>query len=300
MKFLHHKLQGVPFNLARHRRGKITPIVVVIHDTASSLGHGDAARYLEDNNAKTSVHFIIERNGAIEQQVPTNVGANHAGRSHYHGLDGANDFSIGIELVNAGRMTKGSSSKTARAWFKTEFDIDDYGIQFIKTPEHGEGWWMDYTEEQMEALMKLLRALFDYVPSLKDIVTHWYISPGRKVDTNPLFPLDSIKARILGRDDPIADEADALAEWSPHGDNLVQIDVPGDCLNMRRWPSFNPNVITQIPASVVVPVIRSGTFDGRCWFKIQYAGQEGWIVANYTAAVCKSSAGFLPDFEVSF
>ena len=292
MKFQRHKLQGVPFNLARYHRGKITPIIVVIHDTASSLGTGNAARYLRDNAAKTSVHFVIERNGAVEQQVPTNVGANHAGRSHYHGLDGANDFSIGIELVNPGRMTKGNTSKTARAWFKTEFDVAEFGIQFIKTPEHGEGWWMDYTEEQMEALMTLLRALFGYVPSLKDIVTHWYISPGRKVDTNPLFPLESIKARILGRDDPVADEADDLSELSPEDDDLVQIAVPGDALNMRRWPSFNPNVITQIPDDVVVPVIRQGIFDGRCWFKVQYAGQEGWIVANYTSAVTTTSAGF--------
>ncbi|MDX8354336.1 N-acetylmuramoyl-L-alanine amidase [Cognatiyoonia sp. IB215182] len=292
MKFLCHKLQGVPFNLARHRRGKITPIIVVIHDTGSSLGHGNAARYLEDNSAKTSVHFIIERNGGVEQQVPTNVGANHAGRSHYHGLDGANDFSIGIELVNAGRMTKGARPNTARAWFKTEFDIAEYGIQFIKTPEHGAAWWMDYTTEQLDALMHLLEALFDYVPTLKDIVTHWYISPGRKVDTNPLFPLESIKARILGRDDPVADEADDLSELSPEDDDLVQIAVPGDHLNMRRWPSFNPNVITQIPDEVVVPVIRQGIFDGRCWFKVQYAGQEGWVVANYTSAVTTTSAGF--------
>jgi hypothetical protein len=28
---------------------------------------------------------------------------------------------------------------------------------------------------------------------IKEIVTHWLISPGRKVDTNPLFPLEQLR-----------------------------------------------------------------------------------------------------------
>ena len=285
MKLLRHKIDGIPFNAAAHQRGLMKPTVVVIHDTASSLGKGNAARYLRDNTAKVSVHFIIERDGSAEQQVRTNRGANHAGRSSYHGRSGCNEFSIGIELVNPGRMTKGSKPNTARAWFKTEFSLADYGIQFMETPEHGSGWWMDYTEAQLDTLLQLLEALFDGISTLKDIVTHWYISPGRKVDTNPLFPLESIKARILGRDDNIAEEADDQASPISDGTEMVQIDVRSNMLNMRRWPSFNPNIIAQIPDGTVVPVSREGHFDGRQWLKVNYGGQEGWIVARYTAPI---------------
>ena len=54
---------------------------------------------------------------------------------------------------------------------------------------------------------------------------------------------------------------------------------------MRRWPSFNPNVIAKIPDGTPVPVLRRGTFAGRDWLQVFYAGHEGWIVASYADPV---------------
>lgn len=119
--------------------------------------------------------------------------------------------------------------------------------------------------------------------TLTDITTHWFISPGRKVDTNPLFPLEHVKAVVLGRSDPEDERVNALAE-TPSRAEMAQIDAPGDTLNMRRWPSFNPNIDGTIPHHAVVPVLRAGTFGGRKWLCVQYGGQEGWIVAGYTNA----------------
>ena len=58
------------YDPARWIGGTITPEIVVLHDTASSLEEGNAAEYLRDNEAKVSVHFVIERSGAWVQQVP--------------------------------------------------------------------------------------------------------------------------------------------------------------------------------------------------------------------------------------
>ncbi|MBY6091057.1 N-acetylmuramoyl-L-alanine amidase [Maritimibacter alkaliphilus] len=285
MHFKDHILQGAPYQQALWMGGEITPTIVVLHDTASPLQPGNAAAYLADNQAKVSVHFVVERDGTITQQVPVNRRANHAGQSSFNGRSGCNGFSIGIEIVNPGRMTRAGAGK-AKGWWGETFSIEDMGVEEITTAEHGHGLWMGYPQAQLAAVFGLLGALFAEVTTLSDITTHWYVSPGRKVDTNPLFPLEAMRAKILGRDDP----ADLMAEGSSIPENdptaYVEIDAGGDTLNMRRWPSFNPNVLVAIPDGTAVPVLRRGVFDNRAWLKVRYAGQEGWVVARYTAAVC--------------
>ncbi len=281
MKILNHKLEGVEFFPARWTGGKITPEIVILHDTAGRLDKGNSARYLANNEAKTSVHFVVERDGSITQLVPTNRQASHAGKSSYHGREWCNSFSLGIEIVNAGKMTRipGESGLWARAWWKETFqDGDDVELVEMTTPEHGPGVWMDYTPEQITTVTLLLEALFRDIKTLKDITTHWYVSPGRKVDTNPLFPLEQIRAKVLGRDDP----ADIAAEQGSLTAHDLRRVVAASGLNMRRWPSFNPNVILSIPDGTVVPVLRAGKFGGREWLCVLYAGQEGWIIKSYT------------------
>lgn len=210
MKLKNHRLEGADYTPAKWMGAKITPEIVVLHDTASRLDKGNAARYLQNNKAKVSAHFVIEIDGTITQLVPVNRRANHAGRSSYHGRKSCNGFSIGIEIVNPGKMTKRGPG--AQTWYGTTLKIDELGIQEMSTPEHGHGYWLPYDSRQIDALMELLEALFDYVPTLTDIVTHWYISPGRKIDTNPLFPLDHVKSRILGRDDPQEEELEEATD----------------------------------------------------------------------------------------
>ena len=285
MKFANHKIvEGGAYRAASSFGGTIKPEVVVIHDTAGRLDKGNSADYLRGSPSGTSVHFVIELDGSVEQQVPLNRRAGHAGRSSYHGREDVNDFSIGIELVNVGRMTK-SGPDHAVTWFKARYEIATSEIEFVRTEEHGPGFWMDYTPEQIVALEALLRGLFKHIPALSDIVGHWYISPGRKVDPNPLFPMDAIRARVLGRNDLVEQQAVSAAQDIEAEGEIVEIDVPNSFLNMRRWPSFNPNVIATIPDGVIVPVIRRGSFAGRDWLLVRYGGLEGWIVSRHAAPV---------------
>lgn len=285
MKLLNHRIDAATWLPAHFTGGAITPEIVILHDTAGRLTPGNSAAYLASKNtAKASVHFVIERDGAIAQLVATNRQANHAGESSWQGRRWCNGFSIGIELVNAGRMTRQSETQ-ALAWWGEQLAIGLYGIREIETREHGRGLWMPYAEPQLTALTRLLEVLFAQIKTLRDITTHWYVSPGRKVDTNPLFPLEHLRAHILGRDDPADLAAEAASEPAPIADMMVQIDAGGDSLNLRRWPSFNPNVLTSIPDGTIVPVLRQGTFDGRQWLRVLYAGHEGWIVARYAAPI---------------
>ncbi len=287
MRLENHRIAGIQFRAAHYTGGTITPTIVILHDTAGRLEKGNSAAYLASANpGKVSVHFVIERDGTIEQQVLTNRRANHAGQSSYHGRNSCNEFSIGIELVNPGKMAPVQGVDElgfyARAWWGQNFADDaDCELSSIKTREHGEGVWMDYTPWQIASLLDLLESLFDGIPTLKDITTHWYVSPGRKVDTNPLLPLDHIRARILGRDDPADLAAEAGSDPVPTA-TMLRVVTNGASLNMRGWPSFNPNVIGSIPNGTLVPAIRSGVFDGRAWTLVQFDSREGWIVDAYT------------------
>lgn len=287
----HLLLDATSFQQAKWVGGEITPTIVILHDTAGRLTPGNSAAYLANNNAKISVHFVIERDGTIVQQVQTNRRANHAGQSSYHGRKDCNDFSIGIEIVNPGKMTRASDT-FALAWWGEKLAINLFDIHEVETKEHGRGLWMGYTEAQVSAVTELLHALFAAIPTLRDITTHWYVSPGRKVDTSPLFPLDHVRAVVLGRDDPAADAAEAGSkpvEATAEDQQFVAVETPGDTLNLRRWPSFNPNILTAIPDDTVVPVLRKGMFDGRLWLKTTYGGHEGWVLAVHTALILHSS-----------
>lgn len=291
MRLKSHKVEGIDYLAAHYVGPAITPEIVILHDTAGRLDKGNSAAYLASKNTgQVSVHFVVERDGAITQLAPTNRQTNHAGKSSFHGRPGCNAFSIGIEIVNPGRMTAGADGY-ARAWWGQDFSLPLFDVRAAATPEHGAGLWMAYTEEQISAVTDLLRCLFGGIPTLMDITTHWYVSPGRKVDVNPLFPLDQVRAAVLGHDDPRAAGIEDTSIEASGEDLMVQIDTPGDTLNMRRWPNFdNPNVIGTIPDGAIVPVLRSGTFSGRAWDLVLYGGQQGWIVSRYAAPIIHSEA----------
>jgi hypothetical protein len=129
--------------------------------------------------------------------VPFNRRAFHAGVSAYKGRKDCNQFSIGIEIVNPGKL-----DRHGRAYFHKDnqpgFDMEN--LVRKKTKEHGDGVWMSYTPEQIVAVTEICRALIQAYP-IEDITAHWAVAlpPGRKVDTNPLFPLEEVrKAAFAG------------------------------------------------------------------------------------------------------
>lgn len=281
MRLKAHRIEGVPFRPARWPGGPIAPELIVVHDTASWLTPGSAAAYLRSNGAKTSVHFVVERDGSVEQQVATNRRANHAGASRWEGREGCNAFSVGIEIVNTGRMTR-AGGDVALTWYGERFGIAEWGIVEMATPAHGAGLWLPYTAAQLAAVEALAAALVAGIPTIRDLRPHWYVSPGRKIDTNPLFPVEALRARLFGRDDP-GDVAAGAGSAAAPGDGLVRVAAPSG-LNLRRWPSFNPNVLATIPHETRVPVLRTGVFAGRNWIATTWGGHDGWIVAAYVTA----------------
>jgi len=153
--------------------------LVVIHctelpDMAMAREYGE--RVLHATGTGNSGHYYIDRDGSIHEYVPLERTANHT--------RGFNPRSVGIEIVNTGRYPN---------WYDSRF-------QSMQEP---------YTEEQIRALIDLLRALQTVLPELRFIAGHEQLDTGcipatddpaislrRKCDPGPLFPWASVLTQI--------------------------------------------------------------------------------------------------------
>lgn len=189
--------QPVPFRRSPNARGALSPEYLVIHYTAGRNAE-ESIRWMCNPTAQASAHLVIGRDGAVTQLVPFNQVAWHAGVSSWEGRRGLNRFSIGIELDNAGRLTRRTGGWYH--WTGTPRIPDDEVVEAIHKNESTPAAWHDYTPEQLDAALEV-SALLVRKYGLRDVLGHDDISPGRKSDPGPAFPMESFRARLFGRQD---------------------------------------------------------------------------------------------------
>lgn len=102
-----------------------------------------------------SAHLLLRRDGAMTQYVPFHRRAWHAGQSVYLGRSRCNDFSVGIELEGTDTMP--------------------------------------YSDSQYYRLASVINMLRKTYPTVKDIVGHADIAPGRKTDPGPAFHWEQLQ-----------------------------------------------------------------------------------------------------------
>lgn len=252
LKIKNHRLAGVPFVAANASGGDMTPSLIVVHDTAGRLDRGSSVAWFRSRDCKTSAHLVVEVDGSVTQMVPFNKKAWHAGKSSWRGKTFCNAFAIGIEIVNPGAL-----KRDGRAWFHTKptdrgFPVAD--IVHKATPEHGDAWWLPYTDAQIKSVKELCRAICEEYPDCNEIVTHWMISPKRKIDTNPLFPLEDVRAYAFGIDDGHEDEgpdkppADVIAQPAPpptaaHSTEVQTATVTGATGAFGLYQAAQPSLV---------------------------------------------------------
>ncbi len=186
---------AVPFRQSPHGGVRMKPLYLVIHYTAG-LSATSAVNWLIDPRAKASAHLVIGRQGAATQLMGFDRTCWHAGQSAWKGLEGLNSHSIGIEIVNAGKLAKGPGGRW-QAW--TGEAIPDSEVVLARhRNETAEAGWHAYTAAQIAAVAEIGAALHGTY-GFRDVLGHEDIAPRRKVDPGPAFPLRSVAARILGR-----------------------------------------------------------------------------------------------------
>lgn len=256
--------------------------MLVLHDTAGNPENNSARDWLCNPKSKVSAHFVISTTGMISQLVSCNNIAWHAGRSTWKGRDGCNNYAIGIEHDNPGQMP--SIDRTAWGQY---ISPDKYQVRQARSAYHPYTYWMAYPEAQLAASISLAMAIHEK-HFLVDIVGHYHISPKRKVDVNPLFPLDQYRQRIYGEKEEvltIAIKEDAIIRAWPsfYNSNHLSQDLQND-IELRRTPVIKAGKFKvlgdEIPRSLAINGAES-----TLWYRIPIKeGIEGWVWSGHTEA----------------
>jgi N-acetylmuramoyl-L-alanine amidase len=238
---------------------------IVIHYTGGS-NFQSSVDHLCSEKAKASAHLVIGREGQVTQLVPFDTIAWHAGASQWKGRTGMNQYSIGIELDNAGELSRNEAGHYT-SWFNRIYAADEVfkGTHRNKTES---SFWHAYTEEQLDKVFEICDLLCDTY-GIKVIVGHEEIAPKRKTDPGPAFPLDKLRNCI---------EADRSENGA---DNIFELTsekvVIASKLNVRSGPSADFEAISR-PLGMgrkVTVVERNGE-----WSKIEFT-QTGWVNSRF-------------------
>lgn len=158
---------------------------IVLHGTDGSNAMS-SAHYLARSDTSVSAHLVVARSGQVIQLLPFNVQAWHAGISEYGGRKQLNDFSVGIEIDNTGRLHRRGNSFFS--WFNKEYPPGEV----FTTLENGHAaYYHRYTRIQAERVAEICMLLKKrYL--MRWLLRHSDITP-RKADPGPAFPFDEVK-----------------------------------------------------------------------------------------------------------
>ncbi len=240
--------------------GDKLPDTIVLHYTA---GPFKASLYtLTNPRVKASAHIIIDRDGSITQLVKFDTVAWHAGRSSYKGRTGLNKYSIGIEMVNSGYLSK--SGNVYRSQFGSAYNPSDV-IQAVHKNQTTPKYWHIYTEEQIQTVTELCRLLIDE-KGIKHIVGHDDIAPSRKTDPGPAFPLKRLEKQLLGD-----------SRHEDGGEELPEVGrVVASALNIRETPKTGMKVAQALKKGTKVKILD----EVNGWYKIS-TEIEGWVFGKF-------------------
>lgn len=245
----------------------IRPEFLVIHYTVISYA-ATIRSFGPTGSRKASAHLVVSRAGEITQMVDFNRRAWHAGESVWEGVADLNSRSIGIELENHGYLFKRADGS-----FVSDND-DPIPPQTVVVARHAHpAWrstfWEQYAPLQLAACEALCHVLVDHY-GLRGILGHDQISPGRKADPGPAFPMERMQS-VFGRDDDT--------------DQRLHKIVAVERLNIRigAGPTFSL-AGAPLRKGVAVEVLEE---PGNGWMKVACRHPtplQGWVSAQYLAS----------------
>lgn len=189
-----HKVQQTKFNKI------MKPEILLIHYAVTDSLDALVASQL---HTKFFAHFCIDGvNGRyqVTQIIPCNIAGSHAGESIYKGRSGCNAFSVGIEIANPGPLVKQPDGSLKTTYGK-KWPMSDAIEAKHKSGKAPKEWthWSKYSTEEINIVADIGRALLEKY-QIKDVVGHDDVSPGRKSDPGPAFPMQAVHDDILNLD----------------------------------------------------------------------------------------------------
>jgi N-acetylmuramoyl-L-alanine amidase len=259
----HANGKQVNYKPTPNKGGKYSPQYLVVHYTAATTA-ASAINWFLNPIAQASAHLVIAPDGIITQFAPFNIVTWHGGKSQWNGLSGLNQYAIGIELVNGGRLMR-SGNKWTCPVDRCQVPDSDV-IMATHKNEVTQAAWHEYTSQQLEVSAEIA-ALMVKTYGLKDVLGHDDISPIRKSDPGPAFPMGSFRSRALGRRDETIDEYFTSAP-----------------LNIRSGPGTAFSIMSTVPKGTPVSVLKTeGTWS---FVEVQATVKgimdlEGWVSSKF-------------------
>lgn len=250
--------------------GELDPKYLVVHYTAGQSMDG-SINWLSNPKANASAHLVVDTDGTIVQMVPFDRVAWHVGKSKWDGIRGLNAHSIGIEVVNPGKLDVVSDG-VYRAWWGEEFTHSTHPEIIHKShPDGGDEYgWIPFTPEQVRVLIDVGSELMSHY-GMREAVGHDMISPGRKMDPGPCMQpnvYDFLNGRL---DDDVF---------------MMVTGVGDEGLSIRKSPDVNSEQhhFSPLPAGTLVTREK---VQGE-WHLVRFTVEpwhEGWCHSNWLRRV---------------
>lgn len=219
-----------------------------------------------------SAHLLVGRDGATFQIVPFNIKARHAGVSSWKGLRSLNQCSIGIEIANYGWLDQQADGRYSRSGETSVFQADEVYIGKMPGSDEIKGWQC-YPEAQLLQVGSLTSALLAYYPSIIDIVGHQDISPGRKFDPGPAFPMARFK-RLMEKNRSRADEEEDA--------ELFPLYETTERLNIRGGPGVGFDKLKASPLEKNTQLMELSQLGDWSLVRLVFnEKEEGWVFNRY-------------------
>ncbi len=289
MQIKNHKLVDEWFGRSKDVGGSLQQIrFIVLHYTAGGSGTGSRDFMMKSPTEKgggggkkryASAHCVIDRDGSCWQIVPFNLKARHAGTSQWKGLHSLNQYSIGIEIANYGWLNKQGDGRYSRKGQTPVFNAEDVIIDTMPGSNDIRGW-EPYPEDQLMAVEELVNTLIHKYPGITEVLGHQEISPGRKFDPGPAFPMQRFRNLIDNRGYGAMEGTTAIAE--PFEDIIITKTL----LNIREGNGSN---FEKLPASPLAKGTELKLLDkSGIWYLVQLVDNPeiiGWVHSAYVTLV---------------
>ncbi len=226
-------------------------LFVVMHYTGGASFSASVA-WLTSKSSGVSAHLVIGRDGEVAQLVPFDLRAWHAGTSAWKGYTGLNNYSIGIELDNAGMM-KRSGNRWVSTFGRVYPDTEVLAAPHKSIPSVIYGWHR-YTDIQLKTAAEVVAALVKEY-SIQEIIGHDDIAPGRKWDPGPAFPMEmfrqDVAALVSGQVEGQDDEGEEGVVEPPKEKVLMHYRVEnldtGQKIDFTWSAPFKPATLLPVP-----------------------------------------------------
>jgi N-acetylmuramoyl-L-alanine amidase len=271
-----HRLTGpdVSFRQTPNVGGAMRPRFVLLHYTAGrNLESSVESLCTRKPQGNASAHLVLGRDGRIVQLAAFNAVTWHAGASQWNGIDGLNHHAIGIEMDNAGLLSR--EGERYVSWFGKAYPENE-----VRLAEHRHGGgtkpWHHYTEVQIARALELCELLVAHY-GLEDVLGHEDVARGRKIDPGPAFPLGAVRSHAMGR----------------AADVMPRLVVTATTLNIRSGPGAEfPKVAPALKRGAELVLLEPHDR----WSRVAVVGGtdlEGWVCNDFVTrqAATRSVAG---------